>query len=167
MVIRLLSHRLNVSITAIAESVAVPIAKLTVSTALLTWGWQTLPANAESKIYNPPSITSEQVISDTLTENDIPTGEGGFARDYYVQLQKGDQISIDLTSDNFDSMVVLIAADGATVAENDDGPDGTTNSLLFSRINEAGKYIVRVRAFGETSGGKFTLKLTRLKPTAK
>ncbi|MGL5793578.1 MAG: PPC domain-containing protein [Waterburya sp.] len=146
---------------------AVPIAKLAVGTALCTWGWQTLPANAESKIYNPPSITSEQVISDTLTENDIPTGEGGFARDYYVQLQKGDQISIDLTSDNFDSMVVLIAADGATVAENDDGPDGTTNSLLFSRINEAGKYIVRVRAFGETSGGKFTLKLTRLKPTAK
>jgi hypothetical protein len=167
MVIRLLCDRLNVSITASAKRTLRIIAKLTASTALCTWGCQTLPANAESKIYNPPSINSEQVISDTLTENDIPTGEGGFARDYYVQLQKGDQISIDLTSDNFDSMVILIAADGATVAENDDGPDGTTNSLLFSRINEAGKYIVRVRAFGETSGGKFTLKLTRLKPTAK
>jgi hypothetical protein len=161
MIIRLLSPKLNGSITA-------TIAKLTVSTALCTWGWQTLPVNAESnKIYDPPVIKSEQTISDTLTENDIPTGEGGFARDYHIQLAKGDQISIDLTSDNFDSMVVLIAADGATVAENDDGPDGTTNSLLFSRINEAGKYIVRVRAFGETSGGKFTLKLTRLKPTAK
>jgi hypothetical protein len=167
MVIELLSHRLNVSITAFAKRGLCPIAKLAVGTALCTWGWQILPVKAESKIYDPPSITSEQVISDTLTENDIPTGEGGFARDYHVQLEKGDQISIDLSSDNFDSMVVLIAADGATVAENDDGPDGTTNSLLFSRITEAGKYIVRVRAFGETSGGKFTLKLTRLKPTAK
>ena len=152
MVTRFVSHGFNTLAPAIA---------------LCVLGLQTLPAQAESKIYDPPSITSEQVISDTLTENDIPTGEGGFARDYYVQLEKGDQVAIDLTSDNFDSMVTLIAADGATVAENDDGPDGTTNSLLFSRITEAGKYIVRVRAFGETSGGKFTLKLTKLKPSSK
>lgn len=130
-------------------------------------GLQTIPVKAQSKIYDPPAITSEAEVSDTLTENDIPTGEGGFARDYFVQLEKGDQVAIDLSSDNFDSMVMLIAADGATIAENDDGPDGTTNSLLFSRITEAGKYIVRVRAFGDTSGGKFTLKLTRLQPTSK
>lgn len=130
-------------------------------------GLPTLPTLAQSKIYDPPSITSEQVISDTLTENDIPTGEGGFARDYFVELEKGDQVAIDLSSDNFDSMVMLIAADGSKVAENDDGPDGTTNSLLFSRITEGGKYIVRVLAFGDTSGGKFTLKLTKLKPSAK
>lgn len=130
-------------------------------------GLQTLPAKAEPKIYSPLSISSEKAVSDILTEDDIPTGEGGFARDYLVQLQAGDQVAIDLTSENFDTMVTLIASDGATVAENDDGPDGTTNSLLFSRITEAGKYIIRVRAFGETSGGKFTLKLTRLKPTFK
>ena len=135
--------------------------------ALCTMALQTLPAVAEAKIYSPVSISSEKAISDVLTEEDIPTGEGGFARDYYVQLQEGDQVAIDLTSDNFDTMVTLIAEDGATVGENDDGPDGTTNSLLFSRIKEAGKYIIRVRAFGETSGGKFSLKLTRLKPSAK
>ncbi|MCC0176538.1 PPC domain-containing protein [Waterburya agarophytonicola K14] len=139
---------------------------LVVITAFSSLGLQTLPTQAQSKIYDPPSITSEETISDILTENDIPTGEGGFARDYHVQLDKGDQVAIDLTSDNFDSMVMLIAADGSKVAENDDGPDGTTNSLLFSRITEAGKYIVRVRAFGDTSGGKFTLKLTKLKPSA-
>ena len=140
---------------------------LAFSIAFCALGLQTLSVQAESKMYDPPSITSEKAISDTLTENDIPTGEGGFARDYHVQLEKGDQVAIDLTSDNFDSMVMLIANDGATIAENDDGPDGTTNSLLFSRITEAGKYIVRVRAFGETSGGKFTLKVTRLKPNSK
>ncbi|MEL6909541.1 MAG: PPC domain-containing protein [Cyanobacteria bacterium J06629_2] len=126
-----------------------------------------LPTQAQSKIYDPPAITSETEISDILTEDDIPTGDGGFARDYFVELEKGDQVTIDLTSDNFDSMVMLIADDGAKVAENDDGPDGTTNSLLFSRITEGGKYIVRVRAYGDTSGGEFTLKLTRLKPAVK
>ncbi|MGF1587987.1 MAG: PPC domain-containing protein [Pleurocapsa sp.] len=130
-------------------------------------GFLTPAVKAESKIYNPPAISSETEVSDTLTKDDIPTGDGGFARDYFVQLEKGDQVAIDLTSDNFDSMVMLIADDGVTIAENDDGPDGTTNSLLFSRITEAGRYIVRVKAFGDTSGGKFTLKLTRLKPTDK
>ncbi len=122
------------------------------------------PAEAQSRLYNPDGIASNKEISDTLSEHDIPTGEGGFARDYYVQLEKGDQVAIDLTSDEFDTMIMLIADDGSTVAENDDAPDGTTNSLLFSRIVEDGKYIVRVRAFGETSGGKFNLKFTRLKP---
>ena len=124
-----------------------------------------LPATAQQKIYSPVSLASNKEISDILSEKDIPTGEGGFARDYYMELKAGDQIAIDLTSDEFDTMVTLIAADGSTVAENDDGPDGTTNSLLFSRVAEDGKYVVRVRAFGETSGGKFQLKLTRLKPT--
>ena len=123
-----------------------------------------LPATAQQKIYDPVPISSNKEISDTLSEKDIPTGEGGFARDYYMELEAGDQIAIDLTSEEFDTMVTLIAADGSTVAENDDGPDGTTNSLLFSRITENGKYIIRVRAFGETSGGEFQLKLTRLKP---
>lgn len=141
--------------------------KLAIGIASCSWVMQTLPAQAESKIYDPPAITSETEISDILTQNDIPTGDGGFARDYFVELEKGDQVTIDLTSDNFDSMVMLIAGDGAKVAENDDGPDGTTNSLLFSRITEDGRYIVRVQAYGDTSGGKFTLKLTRLKPTAK
>jgi hypothetical protein len=50
------------------------------------------------------------------------------------------------------------------VAENDDGPDGSTNSLLFARITETGKYLIRVRAFGETGGGAFQLKVTRLRP---
>ncbi len=133
--------------------------------ALLTLGSIALPAKAQSKIYHPLPISSGKAIADTLSEQDIPTGEGGFARDYYVDLKKGDQVSIDVTSDHFDAVVTLIAEDGSTVAENDDGPDGTTNSLLFARITEDGRYIVRVRAFGETSGGKFTLKLTRLKPT--
>ena len=48
------------------------------------------PATAQLELYNPQSISSDKEISDILTEKDIPTGEGGFARDYYVELQQGD-----------------------------------------------------------------------------
>jgi hypothetical protein len=121
-------------------------------------------AFAQNRIYTPIILTSGKEVADILSDADIPTGQGNFARDYSIQLQSGDQISIDLSSDNFDTIVTLMTTKGETVSENDDGPDGTTNSLLFTRISKPGSYIVRVKAFGETVGGPFKLKLTKLKP---
>lgn len=121
-------------------------------------------AGAQTRVYNPIPINPGVEITDTLTDQDIPTGEQGFARDYTVNLTKGDQVAIDLTSDNFDTVVVLLSSDGTVVGQNDDGPDGNTNSLLFIRVRETGRYIVRVRAFGPTGSGPFALKVTRLRP---
>ncbi len=115
-------------------------------------------------VYTPISLPPSGEVSDTLSEKDIPTGQGGFARDYMVKLNAGDQVAIDLTSDAFDTIVTLLAVDGTTAGENDDGPDGSTNSLLFARIKTTGQYIIRVHAFGETGGGLFKLKVTRLQP---
>lgn len=126
-----------------------------------------VPTLAQLRMYNPISLPSNNEIEDTLSTKDIPTGEGGFARDYSVYLESGDQVAIDLISDDFDAIVALIANDGSKIAENDDGPDGSNNALLFTRINESGTYTVRVRAFGETGGGKFRLKVTRLQPLKK
>lgn len=133
------------------------------ASATLLAGLGMSPVKAQ-EMYNPLPLVSGEEIEDTLSQKDIPTGEGGFSRDYKVKLEQGDNVAIDLLSDEFDPIVILIATDGSTVAENDDGPDGTTNSLLFARITDEGEYIVRVRAFGETGGGKFRLKVTRLKP---
>jgi hypothetical protein len=108
-------------------------------------------------------LTLNQPLTDRLSPQDIPTGEGGFARDYQVQLQANDQIVIDLQSNEFDTVLILMGEDGATVGANDDSPGGGTNSLLFARISEAGRYIVRVRTFGLAGGGHFNLKVTRLR----
>lgn len=122
-----------------------------------------LTSPVKAQLYNPIPLPKNYEITDTLTDKDIPTGDGGFARDYYLELKQGDQVAIDLISDEFDGMVILVAADGATVGENDDGPDGSNNALLFARITEDGKYFIRVRAFGETGSGQFKLKVSRLR----
>ncbi|UZQ53151.1 PPC domain-containing protein [Trichothermofontia sichuanensis B231] len=131
---------------------------------LLLVGLTSLAAPAQSRLYNPIPMPPTNEVNDTLSTQDIPTGQGGFARDYVVNLTAGDQLAIDLSSDSFDTIVTLLAEDGTTIGENDDGPDGKTNSLLFTRIIKTGRYIVRVRAFGEAAGGPFRLKLTRLRP---
>lgn len=137
---------------------------LIIPSTLLTLSIGTYSALAQSKLYNPMALPPSNEIVDKLTENDIPTGLGGFARDYLVKLNQGDNVAIDLTSDSFDAMVTLLSAEGTTISENDDGPDGTTNALLFTRIATTGTYVVRVRAFGETGVGNFKLKVSRLRP---
>ncbi|MBW4599635.1 MAG: PPC domain-containing protein [Calothrix sp. FI2-JRJ7] len=115
--------------------------------------------------YNPIPLPIGKEIKDNLTKSDFPIGEGGFARDYIVNLRAGDQIVIDLKSDSFDTIVILIGAKGVVIGENDDAAEGTTNSMLFERTTKAGNYIIRVRSFGsEPVEGSFTLKITRLRP---
>jgi Bacterial pre-peptidase C-terminal domain len=118
---------------------------------------------ASAQMYNPVSIEGSRQITDTLSDSDIPTGYGGFSRDYVVTLQAGDQITIDVLSDNFDTLVSLLDSTGITISENDDGPDGTTNSLLFARITQTGRYTVRIRSYSTEGVGQFSLKLARLR----
>jgi hypothetical protein len=132
---------------------------------LIAIGMSAVSATAQtSPLYNPIPLPSSNEVTDTLSEKDIPTGTGGFSRDYAVQFKEGDQVVIDLTSDQFDTILTLIGPDGATVGENDDGPDGTTNSLLFTRVTRPGNYVVRVAPYAGQGLGSFNLKVTRLRP---
>jgi hypothetical protein len=115
-------------------------------------------------LYKPIPLPIGVEVKDTLSDRDIPNGDGGFARDYLVKYNAGDQIAIDLISDVFDTVLIFLSADGKTIGKNDDSPDGSSNSLLFVRIKDTGTYIIRVQGFGETSGGNFTLKVSKLKP---
>ena len=117
-----------------------------------------------SFIYTPIPLPLSGEVRDILSDKDIPTGEGGFAKDYTIKLTSGEQIAIDLSSEVFDTVVILISTEGKTVSKNDDGPDGTSNSLLFTRIKNSGNYVIRIQGFGETSSGEFKLKFSKLKP---
>ncbi|MEM6838189.1 MAG: PPC domain-containing protein [Cyanobacteria bacterium P01_C01_bin.120] len=129
-----------------------------------TLGLSAVSAQAQNAIYSPIQMPDSREISDVLSESDIPTGVGGYARDYIVRLEDGDQVAIDLISEEFDTLVTLLGPDGTTVGENDDGPDGTTNSLLFARITQSGTYTVRVRSYAGQGSGQFLLKVARLRP---
>ena len=121
-------------------------------------------SSPSAQFYSPLPLPSSNEVSDTLTDKDIPTGSGGFYRDYRVTFAAGDQVVMDLTSEEFDTIISLIAPDGSTVTENDDGPDGTTNSLLFARITRPGDYVIRVSPYAGQGTGSFKLKVTRLRP---
>lgn len=122
-----------------------------------------LPPQSSKLVYTPIQLPTKGEVNDTLSDRDIPTGDGGFARDYAIQLVAGDRVEIELTSENFDTVVILLNAEGKSIGKNDDGIDGTSNSLLFTKIKDSGNYIIRIQGFGETSSGEFKLKVSKLR----
>jgi hypothetical protein len=126
-------------------------------------GAKPLPKDTKP-VYVPIQLPPTGEVKDVLSDKDIPTGEGGFARDYAIKLQAGDRIAIDLISETFDTVIILLSPNGKNIGKNDDGPDGSSNSLLFTQIKDTGTYVIRVQGFGETSSGEFKLKFTKLRP---
>lgn len=126
------------------------------------------PVLEPQRLYQPKSLQTETLeLDDSLSEHDIPTGQGGFARDYRLELKAGDRVEIAVVSESFDPVLAFLATDGSTVAENDDGPDGSTNPLLYTKAPDTGMYTIRVQTFGRGAGGKFKLKLTLLRPVGR
>jgi len=137
---------------------AISIAPIT----MFAVGLSAVVATAQVQLYQPIPLSIGNSIKDALSDKDIPTGKKGFAKDYIVKLAAGDQVEIAASSDNFDTFVSLIAADGSVLEENDDDPEGSTNSLLVVKITKTENYIIRVRASGENKAhGSFTLNVKK------
>lgn len=118
---------------------------------------RTPPSANTPRVYTPQTIALGREVRGVLSDRDIPNGEGGYARDYIVRLEANRKILIEVASDEFDTVVVFMNAEGKTIGKNDDGPDGSTDSTLFTSSKEAGTYTIRVQGFSGTSGGAFRL----------
>ncbi|WP_199300218.1 PPC domain-containing protein [Trichocoleus sp. FACHB-262] len=134
---------------------------LSLTSAVLASTFAPVAVEARSQLYKPPALQFNRAISDQLSNQDIPTGQGGFARDYVITCKAGEQITITVTSTTFDPMLAVISPDGSTLAENDDAEDGTTNAALAVTIPQSDRYTIRVQNFGQTTGGSFQLQVTR------
>ncbi len=120
-------------------------------------------AQVRNSVYKPTAISSGSDVNDILTDKDIPTGQKGFARDYILEAQKDERLEITVSSGGFDTVLSLLDAKGDVIAENDDAASDTTNSLIFFKVRQSGTYTVRVSSFGGSSGGKYTLNVTKLR----
>lgn len=136
---------------------------ISVSAIAFGLGFVTVTFAQSRNVYKPTAILSGSEINDILTDKDIPTGQKGFARDYILEAQKDERLEITVNSGSFDTVLSLLDIKGEVIAENDDAASDTTNSLIFFKVRQSGTYTIRVSSFGGSSGGKFTLKVTKLR----
>ena len=121
-------------------------------------------------------ITDVQVgaqLSDTLRATDCgaPHRSGRFARLYRFSVDVNDSVSVWLSSETFDSYLVLDSgtaqAAAPSLAENDACHAGQRDAcLIYVKIPQTGSYVVEVTSAGAGATGGYSLIVARPRPPA-
>ncbi|MCC2600848.1 hypothetical protein [Sphingopyxis yananensis] len=105
----------------------------------------------------------EQNLNGTIS-NSSPSNDGRRYQVRTLTFEAGKRYSIGVTSDDFDTKLRLSFADDndETLAEDDDGGDGTNSYLEFIPAR-TGTYRVRVSSYNDNMGS-YVLKIKNLPP---
>ncbi len=95
-----------------------------------------------------------ETIAATLTES---------TADYTVTLAAGQEIQVNVNSDDFDTYAGLIGPDGADLGGDDDGGEDT-NSQFFYRAEAPGTYTVQVTSYANAGSGEYTITIVEPVP---
>lgn len=104
-----------------------------------------------------PSFETGIDFSGDLSASDETLDNGKYADAYTFLGRRGDRISVTLESSAFDAYLMMIGPDDNLI-ENDDGPDGSTNSRIDLTLPADGEYTIGVTSYnaGETGAYRFT-----------
>lgn len=101
------------------------------------------------------SLDAEGVPGETLRRGaEISATLDGQPVDHLLTLENSAQVTIELRSDDFDTVLVLLDDTGGLVASDDDGAGLGTDSLLELDL-DAGSYTVRVQSWGSGGTGSY------------
>ncbi|WP_162160876.1 PPC domain-containing protein [Leptolyngbya sp. PCC 6406] len=77
--------------------------------------------------------------------------------EYPIVLEAGQVLTIRMSSEEFDTVLLLLAPNGEEVAFNDDA-DGSLNSRIVYMVPETGQYTIVARSYGG-NGGDYLLQV--------
>lgn len=108
-------------------------------------------------------IARNQTITGTLTTDDPLLDDDTHHDDYVYTARAGERVTIELSSSDFDTYLVVGRLTSANrfrqIEANDDGEDGTNSHMEFT-FPTAGDYIIRVNALSSGRGtGGYALSL--------
>ncbi len=108
--------------------------------------------------FNPP-VLAETLIQTQgqLDIGDSQLSDGSFYDNYTFSGRAGQQISIQLSSNDFDTYLILLNSNGQRIAENDDAQSSTLNSSLTMTLPSNGTYTVIANGLDNTSVGAYSL----------
>jgi len=105
------------------------------------------------------------LIGGELTRNDSnnPTRDGKFADDYrFDNLSPGQQLQLNLNSDDFDTFLQLVdERTGRVITEDDDAGDNRNSRLSFT-VQPNINYIVRATSYAPGETGNYTISSGKL-----
>lgn len=117
-------------------------------------------ATVDTTILPPQEIGSIQVGQTRygmLELGDYTMGDGTYADVWYLNLNAGQRVTVELVSTQFDAYEQFLDPWGGKLAEDDDS-GGHNNSRLSFTVREAGRYQIVVNNSGDVQKtGRYTL----------
>ncbi|NEO27224.1 MAG: serine protease, partial [Kamptonema sp. SIO4C4] len=83
--------------------------------------------------------------------------DGSFYEEYRFQGEAGQSVTLTLESQEFDTYLILLNAQGDKLAENDDMTQESTNSRLTVNLPRTGVYRVLVNSYQRGERGRYRL----------
>src|SRR5258705_7832921 len=111
----------------------------------------------------PTTIAVGQTVNASLFSSSCPLGDGSYFKPYSFSGLAGQQVSILMTSAQFDTFLFLLRPDGSTLATDDDGAGGTDSRIPTAggllTLPTTGTYVIRANSFNPGATGSFSLTL--------
>jgi hypothetical protein len=103
------------------------------------------------------SVETGQMRVGVLEAGDWTMGDGTWADVWYIQLQVGQRVVIELRSREFDAYLQLLDPAGGKLSEDDDGA-GRGDARITFTARETGRHQIIVNNFSdEPDTGRYTL----------
>jgi hypothetical protein len=107
------------------------------------------------------SIRRGQTVTGTLAERDPELDDGRWYDLYAYTGRAGERIRITMSSDDFDTVVILgrmVDGEFQELGSNDDAEDGDdTDSELVIELPEDGRFVIQATSFEDGTGGEYEL----------
>lgn len=105
-------------------------------------------------------LSHDQPINGSLITRDATTEEDQFIDVYYFTGAEGDNVTIDLVSEQFDAFLLLDAPNGERIVLDNNSGDGS-NAKISVTLPQSGDYTVGVSSFAPIEVGEYHLQLTQ------
>ena len=113
-----------------------------------------------SSISAQAPIRVGQTLSGRLSRTDQKFSDGSFYKKYGFIGSKGDSVTVELVSDDFDANLLIADASGNTLARNDDG-GGACNARVVFGPRETGNYLIFVNSSAQAELGAYRVSVAR------
>lgn len=119
-------------------------------------------AAAPARASTPPAqpISVGQTVRGKLERGDAEADDGSYFDGYRFTGRRGQRLTIQLRSDDFDAYLALYDAQGREVTTNDDGDDDSTDAEIEFNVPGDGDYVIRANTLVEGETGDYILGLS-------
>ena len=107
---------------------------------------------------NSGTLSSGSTVNGALQSGDLVRTDGTYADGYLYQGQAGEQLTLTLRSNQFDTWLVIDDPASSFRETNDDG-DGGTNSRLTVTLPRTATYVIAANSLNKGATGSYSLNL--------